>query len=391
MHDAAGTAKIPGDAAAAIKYVLQVGGNVNTQKSRSSGERRWALFLISQGVNVTTSKSKFALALIGCSLTQAASIVASYLASLAKEGMKYSSITNYGWAARALIARHGGPDLAGNVFLKGFMMCLRRLTGDDVKRKKAVSQKFLLKIREGLDLEKEADANTWCAILVAFMTLLRSAEYSLKAGQRAGLDREAPLLAEELRLLREPSGRVRAMQVHINRSKTDQIGRGATTELARIGGPLCAVEAVMDMELKWPKRGEEPAFCHFTYKKRAGPVRYSTITNLLKRTAARLGLSPKDFASHSLRAGGASALARGGAPPWQIQAIGRWKSDAYLLYIRNSSFGKWTTDAARMLTSEATDEYVFDAETVFDAQPDPDTEAGMKGILDQAKMVPDSE
>ena len=318
-------------------------------------------------------------------------MVAAYLASLAKGGMKFSTITNYGWAARALIARHGGPNLIGNIFMKGFMMCLRRMIGDDAKPKKAVSQAFLLKIKEHLDLEKEADTNTWCALLVAFMTLLRSSEYCLKSGKRAGFDREAPLLAEELRLLRDPSGRVRALQVHINRSKTDQIGRGATTELARIGGPLCAVEAVMYMERKWPKRGNEPAFCHFTFRRRAGPVRYATITNLLKRTAIRLKLDPKDFATHSLRAGGASALARGGAPPWQIQAIGRWKSDAYKLYIRDSSFGKWTVEAARMLTANETTRYVFDAETVFDAQPEPETEAGMKNLITNAKAVQDTE
>ena len=342
-------------------------------------------------MNVTTAGTKYALALLGTDVTQASSMVAAYLASLAREGMRYNTITNYGWAARALIARHGGPNLVHNIFLKGFMMCLRRMTGDDVQQKKAVSQKFLLKIKEGLNLEREADTNLWCAVLVAFMTLLRSSEYCLKPGKRAGFDREAPLLAEELRLKRDPSGRVEAMNVYVNRSKTDQIGRGATTELARVGGPLCAVEAVMHMEERWPKYGDEPAFCHFTYNRRAGPIRYGTITRLLKRTATELGLDPKQFASHSLRAGGASALARGGALPWQIQAIGRWKSDAYKRYIRDTSFGRWTAEAARMLTTCNTDKYIFDAETVFDAAPDSDTESGMQGIIDEAVVVPDSE
>jgi hypothetical protein len=37
---------------------------------------------------------------------------------------------------------------------------------------------------------------------------------------------------------------------------------------------------------------------------------------------------------HSLRAGGATALAEAGVPPHMIQAIGRWSSDAFQIYIR---------------------------------------------------------
>jgi hypothetical protein len=37
---------------------------------------------------------------------------------------------------------------------------------------------------------------------------------------------------------------------------------------------------------------------------------------------------------HSLRAGGATALAEAGIPPHMIQAIGRWSSEAFQIYIR---------------------------------------------------------
>lgn len=41
-----------------------------------------------------------------------------------------------------------------------------------------------------------------------------------------------------------------------------------------------------------------------------------------------------DIAGQSLRAGGATTLAMMGTPPHLIQAIGRWSSDAYKIYIR---------------------------------------------------------
>ena len=57
----------------------------------------------------------------------------------------------------------------------------------------------------------------------------------------------------------------------------------------------------------------------------------------IRLIASHQGWNPKHFSSHSLRIGGASALAAGGAPSWQIQLIGRWSSLAFLQYIRLAS------------------------------------------------------
>jgi hypothetical protein len=44
----------------------------------------------------------------------------------------------------------------------------------------------------------------------------------------------------------------------------------------------------------------------------------------------------KDIAGQSMRAGGATSLAENGVPPSIIQAVGRWSSDAFLIYIRKN-------------------------------------------------------
>ena len=62
-----------------------------------------------------------------------------------------------------------------------------------------------------------------------------------------------------------------------------------------------------------------------------------TINKLLKDGAALFGFPTEKFSSHSLRIGGASALAAAGAPSWVIQLTGRWKSIAFLQYIRLAS------------------------------------------------------
>lgn len=45
---------------------------------------------------------------------------------------------------------------------------------------------------------------------------------------------------------------------------------------------------------------------------------------------------PKNIAGQSLRAGGATSLAEMGSPPSLIQAIGRWSSESFRIYIRKN-------------------------------------------------------
>ena len=46
------------------------------------------------------------------------------------------------------------------------------------------------------------------------------------------------------------------------------------------------------------------------------------------------GLDAHAFSGHSLRIGAATTAAAAGLPDWLIKAMGRWKSDAYLRYVR---------------------------------------------------------
>ena len=60
------------------------------------------------------------------------------------------------------------------------------------------------------------------------------------------------------------------------------------------------------------------------------------IREQLRACMAAIGREPAAYGAHSLRIGGATALAFSGVPGEQIQAAGRWHSDAYLRYLRES-------------------------------------------------------
>ena len=64
---------------------------------------------------------------------------------------------------------------------------------------------------------------------------------------------------------------------------------------------------------------------------------YHTMAKHIKATAVRMGFNKSFFSTHSLRIGGASALAAAGVPDYIIQTMGRWESLAFLMYIRLAS------------------------------------------------------
>lgn len=62
-------------------------------------------------------------------------------------------------------------------------------------------------------------------------------------------------------------------------------------------------------------------------------LKYDRMNAAIKDIASKFKFDPSRFSMHSLRIGGASALAAAGAPTHYIQKMGRWKSLAFLRYI----------------------------------------------------------
>ena len=63
-------------------------------------------------------------------------------------------------------------------------------------------------------------------------------------------------------------------------------------------------------------------------------LKYHTLSAAVKKVAVEMGFDPSKFRTHSLRIGGASMLAAANVPDYVIQVQGRWKSLAFLEYIR---------------------------------------------------------
>lgn len=78
-----------------------------------------------------------------------------------------------------------------------------------------------------------------------------------------------------------------------------------------------------------------PLFCFAD----GSPVKTSHFTQQLQRALNFCGLDSSQYKSHSFRIGAASSAADNGLSDAQIRHLGRWKSDAFKLYIRQPSEG----------------------------------------------------
>jgi hypothetical protein len=68
------------------------------------------------------------------------------------------------------------------------------------------------------------------------------------------------------------------------------------------------------------------------------PVTHSYFTSSLKSMLMFMGLDPKFYKDHSFRFGAATSAAARGIPLSVNQNMGRWKSDAFMRYIRMHNF-----------------------------------------------------
>jgi hypothetical protein len=118
----------------------------------------------------------------------------------------------------------------------------------------------------------------------------------------------------------------------IKAAKTDPFRRSTTIPVAATGTSTCPVRAMCKyFSATYHHRRSQPLFIdhsgHFLTRQKLTSV----LRSLLEAAGYR---NTHQYSSHSLRIGAATAAAGSGLPTWLIQAAGRWRSDAYKLYIR---------------------------------------------------------
>ena len=114
-----------------------------------------------------------------------------------------------------------------------------------------------------------------------------------------------------------------AICLHLRRSKTDPTGEGVFIFLGHSGTNVCLVSALLAYLAVHPSRGQ-----HLFVWEDGKPLSRSELGHLLKKALEAAGLETSRYSGHSLHIGAAA-----GVPNHLIKVLGRWRSQAFQLYV----------------------------------------------------------
>ncbi|XP_067225205.1 uncharacterized protein [Chanodichthys erythropterus] len=123
----------------------------------------------------------------------------------------------------------------------------------------------------------------------------------------------------------------------IKQSKTDQAKKGHYIYIFNLSSPIQPYQTVLaylKIRNAQAKSPLEPLFIDASNK----PATRFWFQKHLKSVLQQSGISAHNFSSHSFRIGAATSAAQKGLSQQQIQALGRWSSDAFHSYIRTNRF-----------------------------------------------------
>ena len=185
------------------------------------------------------------------------------------------------------------------------------------------------------------------ALILAFTCLFRSCEYVGKYKLRSRdvifefkvSGRVSPVLvcAYDESLSKFSKDDLCGVIVHNAGAKNDPEGEGYRFNYPRQSPSDNAAFDIVEVLYDWAVTARVRADDPFLSYRNKWCLSYSVFQDAIKTVAFRLGLDPSRFSTHSCRIGGASLLAAAGMQDYMIQIIGRWKSLAFLTYIRSAS------------------------------------------------------
>ena len=212
---------------------------------------------------------------------------------------------------------------------------LKRMRKVKAKRKKALTARMLRRWRRRLEKSKNGGTKNqwaaWVSMALMFYGLLRGSEVIGRQGKREGLRwSNVTFLYKD--------GKLDAVDLFIERSKTDAFGFGATVRIFLDDDE--PANPVRWLHEKFKEEGPEGTSFVAEGATKGKAVSYYLVNSSVQQAAKLEGENGEDWGTHSGRAGGCTAMFLGGATGDQVKAAGRWASDVYWRYVRTSPWTK---------------------------------------------------
>jgi integrase len=285
----------------------------NTRRAFEGALRGFSSWCASVGVSVSPAE---------------AATVAMYLTARAPM-LAASTLALHLCALNAAARLEGKLPPGGDPRVKAVMAGIRTRHGRPPRKKRGLLGNDLKRVVKRLP-DSLVGLRDRAILLVGFAAALRQSE--LAALSIDGLVR-AEFVTEGL-------------EIHVDRSKGDQQGRGAVVAIP-FGLNVCPVRALA----AWIAAADIQSGAIFRAIDRHGrladrPLSGRSVASIVKAGAGSIGLDASAFSGHSLRRGGLTSMHRGGAVGADLQRHARHKRfDTTLGYIEDAD--RFATSAAR--------------------------------------------
>ena len=248
--------------------------------------------------------------------------------SFLADSIQHSSIKVYLSAVRSLHIEQGFPDpLLNCLRLQRVLRGVKRSQGSPAAQRLPITDSLLWVIHRALNFKLFDHCAFWAACMLGYFGFLRAAEFTVP--NLAGFSPAIHLSVADIAVDSHQSPT--CLRVRIKASKTDPFRQGCHIHIGLGRAPLCAVHALLAY-LSIRGKAPGPLFLLASGQ----PLSRAILTDWLRQIFSTAGIEG-NFSSHSFRIGAATVAARNGIPDHLIQALGRWTSNAYQLYIRMPS------------------------------------------------------
>jgi hypothetical protein len=288
----------------------------STHSSYTSGINRYFAFCSKQLINTPLPINE--------------DVLMAFVSSLAHENKALGTMNLYVTAVK-YISRMLYPQYADQYDkyhrLQALLSGVNKSNTKPSKTKLAITTRHLSMIKLVLDMSVYDNKVHWALLCVGVYGMLRISEM---IGGAATKDRA--LTWNQVKFISS-----RHITITLKASKTDPSKSGISISIYGNDSDTCAVRALKAIVPTSSSATYDSNSLVFRFENKGVPTRQivsfkiQQLIGIINLKYA-LGLNPKDFATHSLRRGGATSLAEARVPDSTIKIMGRWSSECYHKY-----------------------------------------------------------
>ena len=255
-----------------------------------------------------------------------------YVACLGQQGLAHASIKTYLSGVRQLQISLGFPEPGFQAMprlrqvLKGVQV-VQGKEGRAPRPRLPITPSVLRKLKAVWIRRGDTHDNIllWAVSVTTFFTFCRSGEIVI--ADEGTYDQNSHLSYRDVFVDNPKCPSM--ITLLLRHSKTDQARKGVRVVMGKTGNDLCPVSALLRY-LALRGNGPGPLFLLADGR----PLTKSRLVKEIRSALEEANLPAKNFAGHSFRIGAATTAAAVGMEDSLIQTLGRWRSSAFLLYVR---------------------------------------------------------